>query len=182
MLKLTSCSTECDTPTKVPLKELNKYVPYTGYDTLKFLYNNTDTQTFIGQGINYFWVRKPGADAQCPEDHESLSIQFKNQQNGKIIKMEYYYDWNKFSNISTTNPMVYFKFYLDEMKFEFPPNTERSSGTITIRGISYSYVSYFYNEKDTSELVVYREPTRFLLDAGILKIKLSSNEDYEIIK
>ena len=183
LLTITSCSTECDEPTKVPLKRLNEYVSYTGYDTLRFLHNNTDTQTFIGQGINYFWVRKPAFDdTQCPEDHESLAIQFKNHQNGDVIKMEYVYDWNEFSSVRSSNSQTDFRFYFNGVKFGVEQSSLRSPLSITIGGASYTYVTYFSNSVDTLTYLAYKVPSQFQLQGGILKLKLSSDENYELIK
>jgi hypothetical protein len=182
LLTITSCSTECDEPTKVTLKRLNEYVPYTGYDTLKFLYNNPDTQTFIGQGINYFWVRKPTDDTQCPEDHQSLFIQFRNQKNGNTIKMEYVYDWNEFSSVRSTNSQTDFRFYFNGVKFGAEQSSLRSPLSITIGGESYTYVTYFSNSVDTLIYLAYKVPSQFQLKGGILKLKLSSDENYELIK
>lgn len=166
MLKLTSCSTECDEPTKILLKELDKYVPYTGYDTLKFLHNNTDTQTFIGQGINYFWVHEPKSEPSCPEDHQSLAIQFRNQQNGNIIKMEYVYDRNFFYN---KDENTYYKFYKNGISFGPETRIYDLSPTI-INGVDYSISFIFSLYQDTSEYIMFRRPYDGGF-GGIVKIK-----------
>lgn len=112
LLTISACNTECNRVTQYPLQNLSSYVSYTGYDTLRFLHNSTDTQVFVGQGINYFWVRKPAFDdTQCPEDHQSLSIQFRNQQNGNTLKMEYVFDYFEFNNQN------FLRFYYNDKSF-----------------------------------------------------------------
>ena len=153
LLTITSCSTECDEPTKVPLRNLKEYVSYTGYDTLRFLHNNTDTQIFIGQGINYFWVRKPTDDTQCPEDYQSLSIQFRNQKNGNTIKMEYVYDNNLFepSMDYGINSYTYYKFYFMGHKWIIGNKMFISGQPFVINGYSYPTLTFFSEGGDTSQ-------------------------------
>jgi hypothetical protein len=149
-----ACNSECDEPTKVPLKQLSDYVSYTGYDTLRFLHNNTDTQVFIGQGINYFWVRKPAFDdTQCPEDHQSLSIQFKNQSNGDILTMEYVYDHNQFepSMDYGINSFTYYKFYFMDHKWIIGSKLFMSGKPFIINGYSYPTLTFFTEGGDTSQ-------------------------------
>lgn len=174
LLTITSCSTECDEPTKVPLKRLNEYVSYTGYDTLRFLHNNTDTQTFIGQGINYFWVRKPAFDdTQCPEDHESLAIQFKNHQNGDVIKMEYVYDYEEF------NGKNYLRFYFNSINMGTDQKIYNDV-PINFNGYLYSRLYFFSESKDTLQYIAYSSPLTNGY-GGIIKIKIS-NKTFSIIR
>lgn len=153
LLTITSCSTDCDEPTKVPLKELDKYVPYTGYDTLRFLHNNTDTQTFIGQGINYFWVREGKSEPSCPEDHQSLVIQFRNRQNGNIIKMEYVYDnsllLSQFDY--SVNSHTYYKFYYDRFEWIYGEKIYVPNKPFNINNYDYPTLTFFTVNGDTSE-------------------------------
>jgi hypothetical protein len=165
-----SCSTECDNAKEYPLQNLSRYVSYTGYDTLRFLHNSTDTQVFIGEGINYFWVRKPAFDdTQCPEDHQSLSIQFRNQQNGNTIKMEYIYDEVMFYDRGTTNNKTYYKFYRNGVFLGEELDMYNTSPTI-INGFDYSIVFIFSAIKDTSQYLMYRRPYDGGF-GGIVKIK-----------
>jgi hypothetical protein len=174
LFTISSCSTECDEPTKVPLRNLNAYVSYTGYDTLRFLHNNTDTQVFIGQGINYFWGRKPAIDDTfCPEDHESLSILFKNLLNENKIKMEYVYDWNEFSRVRWENDRTDFKFYVNGSNVWRDFYINRPGPTL-INGYEYSNAIIYSQYSDTSEYIMYRRPYDGGF-GGIIKIKQVGN-------
>lgn len=169
LLTITSCSTECDEPTKVPLKQLSDYVSYTGYDTLRFLHNNTDTQIFIGQGVSYFWVRKPAFDdTQCPEDHESLAIQFKNHQNGDVIKMEYVYDYNDFPN-GYPNSHTFYRFEYNSLKIDLYDQVKYYP-KLLLNGINYSNIMLFNNRLDQLVQVGLATPNNSLF-GGIVFIK-----------
>jgi hypothetical protein len=183
ILFFTACSTECDNAQEYPLQNLSSYVPYTGYDTLRFLHNSTDTQVFIGEGINYFWVRMPAEDdTQCPKDMQSVSVRFKNISTNDELKLEYVYDKIEFVNTLSINSKVDFKFYFNNARFGIEQPSIRTSNPVAIGGKTYTYVTYFANSIDTPTYLAYKVPSQFLIDGGILKFKLSFNEVYEIIK
>jgi hypothetical protein len=159
-----SCSTECDNAQDYPLQNLSRYVSYTGYDTIRFLHNSTDTQVFIGEGINYFWVRKPAFDdTQCPEDHQSLSIQFRNQQNGNTIKMEYVYDYFEFNNQN------YLRFYYNGFKIGIDQRIYNRN-PMKINGEYYELLYFFAETPDTLKYLAYSSPL-INVYGGIVKIK-----------
>jgi len=148
-------------------------VPYTGNDTLRFLHNNTDTQTFVGQGLERFYVSsRRQQDTKCSEeDHESIRIRFVNPQTQDEIKMEYSYDI-KFSDIFSLNAKTYYKFYPFHKNYGEFITIKYDTNAIEINNMKYSKqgLILFGLSQDTTEYIYYRIP----IDnnpSGIIKIK-----------
>ena len=75
---LLSCNKE-NTCTRVIVSNIDEYnrkmalSPFTGTDTLKFLYNNKDTQIYVGQGVQSGWKLIDGGDPTiCDDKYEYL--------------------------------------------------------------------------------------------------------------
>jgi hypothetical protein len=151
LFTLSNCKDDC-AEKKIPLKDLQLYVPYNGNDTLRFLRNSTDTQIFVGQGLERFYVTtKKQEDDACPEDHESVRIRFKNTQNNNEIKMEYIFYYKE----SFSGGLV---------------DILTSSTSLNINGYIYNSLSIFSLSKDTLTYVLFRFPYNNEY-GGILKLK-----------
>jgi len=175
LLTITSCSTECDEPTQIRLSLQNYYVPYSGYDTLRFLHNNIDTQVFVGEGLNYFWVTKPPFDdTECPEDHQSLFIRFKNRNSGYTLTLYYVYDYWMFGKSN------FLRFELNNSIFINKVSTARTD-SIYAAGNLHSIVNlvYFASQLDTSSYLFYKVPAGGF--GGVLKFKISDSDYYTLL-
>jgi hypothetical protein len=172
LFTLSNCKDDC-AEKKILLKDLERYVPYTGNDTLRFLHNSTDTQIFVGQGLERFYVTtKKQEDDACPEDHESVRIWFKNTQNNDEIKMEYIFDNVNFNGYTGVNYQTFYHFYYNNINIGKQVSFKYPSPTITINGREYPTLALFIfsNAPDTLSYLMFRRP----IDndnSGILKIK-----------
>lgn len=85
-----SCREECETVKKSYAK-LNTISLYNGFDTLKFLHNNTDTQVYIGSGPSYFWSYERYDETLCSRntDWQGVSYLFKCLKNSNTIGFVY---------------------------------------------------------------------------------------------
>ncbi len=94
---ISSCNKEvdCDTVISYSVSDDTKkqaIAPLTGYDTFRFLFNNTDTQIYVGQGVKSAWIyevmRTPG---ECDQKYEYLIYNYNCiNHNGFSFRMEYY--------------------------------------------------------------------------------------------
>ena len=170
---LSNCNTGCDEVITVNLKDLHKYVPYTGTETLRFLHNSTDTQTFVGQGMERFYVAyRKQEDGACREDHESVRIRFVNPKTQNEIKMEYVYDRSFGSQ--PPNPYTSYKFYYNKIFSGKLIDIIYPTTTMEINGYIYNSLSIFSLTEDTSTYVLYRYPYNNQY-GGILKFKYPSD-------
>ena len=170
-LTLNNCNRKCDEVITVNLKDLHKYVPYSGTETLRFLHNNTDTQTFVGQGMERFYVGyRKQEDGACLEEHESVRIRFVNPKTQNEIKMEYVYDRTDFSNYtSPLNPFTSFRFFYksENLGKQLVWTNEQH---VEINSFQYNHVGFFTKAPDTPNYLAYRFP--ITIDySGIIKIK-----------
>jgi hypothetical protein len=168
LFTLSNCKDDCDRVIRTNLVDLDKYVPYTGNDTVRFLRNSSDTQIFVGQGLERFYVKhKKQEDYACPEEHESVRIRFKNTQNNNEIKMEYIFDPSFGSQ--PPNPNTSYKFYYNSIDLG-----ERQFSTyedkIEINSFFYDYVNFYSTSSDTIYYLAFKS-ANYPGYPGILKIK-----------
>ena len=162
---LSNCKDKC-IPEKIYIKDLHKYVPYTGAEILRFLHNNTDTQTFVGQGIERFYVdAKRQQDDGCYQQHESVRIRFVNTQTQAEIKMEYVYDISQGGN---TLRLYYKGNSVGGIQYWTLKNK------VEINLFLYDYVSYYSSSPDTLNYLAYRSAF-YSGYSGILKFKYPSD-------
>jgi len=161
LFTLSNCKDNCSDK-KIPLKDLNTYVPYTGNDTLRFLRNSTDTQTFVGQGLERFYITDgPSEDDDCPEDYESVRIRFVNPQTQDEIKMEYAY-------YSYQNTNIFIFYYKNKDVGSRLFSTLKNK--VEINSFFYDYVNYYSESLDTLSYLAFRSAA-YPGYGGILKIK-----------
>jgi hypothetical protein len=160
---LSNCKDDCDRVIRTNLVDLDKYVPYTGNDTLRFLRNSTDTQIFVGQGLERFYVSGgKNSNADCPEDHESVRIRFLNIKNAKEITLIYKYDLSDGVNE--------FEFYYQNENFNNYIIEATNKSKITVNGVDYLYVAYHSSSSDTSRYLAFCYPPQNG-NIGIVKVK-----------
>lgn len=97
LYSIASCNKEIDCDTVITHyvnDDIKKQAiaPLTGYDTFRFLYNNTDTQIYVGQGVKSDWIyeimRAPG---ECDQKYEYLIYDYNCvNATGFSFRMEYY--------------------------------------------------------------------------------------------
>ena len=176
-LTLNNCNRKCDEVITVNLKDLHKYVPYSGTETLRFLHNNTDTQTFVGQGMERFYVGyRKQEDGACLEEHESVRIRFVNPKTQNEIKMEYVYDRSAFSGVYSSNDNTYYKIYYKNNFLGGLVSIQYSDDYIEINSFLYKTngLLLLSLSNDTPSYIYYRIPYDGE-PAGILKIKYPSD-------
>ena len=176
LFALTNCKDEC-VPEKIYLKDLHKYVPYTGTETLRFLHNNTDKQTFVGQGMEHFYVaNKRQQDDGCYQDHESVRIRFVNPQTQDEIKMEYLFDEGAFSGVYSLNENTSYKIYYKNKFSGGEVSLKHGNSHIGINNFLYrtNGLILLSLSNDTPSYIYYRIPYDGE-PAGILKIKYPSD-------
>ena len=171
-----SCKQEhtCPNPNvKESLLSPNIFVPYIGNERLKFLHNNNDTQTFIGQGKETYYISDNHLDdISCPTDHQSLRVKFLNNTTNDIFLLAYEYDQALFSSSTSGSPHTFYKFTYKNKTF-YSQFYDSDTNTIYISNHPYKYVSYIGN--DTNNFVAYGG-----VPAGILRIRINS-ENWDLI-
>lgn len=184
VVTICNCKNEC-TPEKINIVDLPKYIPYTGNDTLRFLYNNTDTQTFIGQGLERFFVdSRIQPEDQCYQQHESVRITFVNQLSSDEIKMEYVFDKIYFDEARSflENKFTYYKFYFNNTRYgSVLVNGDLHFRNVIANGVNYNYINVFKYYSDTTYYFAFRRPVDNNF-SGIIKINTTNNGTFEIIK
>lgn len=158
VLLLDSCA-KCEQEV-IKLKDLNAYVPYSGTDTIRFFHNNTDTQLFVGLGIERFSVGKFRNESCPPTLCESMRISFKNTQSNAMIRLEYLYT----AESGYRYLFNYNKWGLSNLK------GGSANDILVIGDHKYSYVNYYSSYLDTvTHYIAYCYS--FNNKAGIIKIK-----------
>ena len=183
ILTLSNCNRECDEVITVNLKDLHKYVPYTGTESLRFLHNSTDTQTFVGQGMERFYVaNKRQQDDGCYQNHESVRIRFVNPQTQHEIKMEYVFDKTDFNvSSSADNSYINYKFYYNNIYYgSVLSKDDLKYSTIESNSKMYNYIRSFHYPKNKLYFFAYRPPVDGNY-SGIVKIK-TENDTLETIE
>jgi hypothetical protein len=182
LFTLSNCKDDC-AEKKILLKDLERYVPYTGNDTLRFLHNSSDTQIFVGQGLERFYVKhKKQEDYACPEEHESVRIRFKNIQTNDEIKMEYVFDLTEFSvSSSADNSYTNYKFYSNNAYYgSVLTKDDLKYSTVKSNDKVFNYIRFFYYPNNKTYFFAYRPPVDGNY-SGIVKIKRQS-DTLEIIQ
>ena len=169
------CKSEPDctkTPDKEYLLSPTIAVPYKGNEQLKFLHNNLDTQIFIGQGKETYFVSDNAvSDLGCAKDHQCLKVNFLNSTTNDIFLLKYEFDNALFPFSTNGNPYTFFKFTFKN-KTNYSLFYESDTNTIYINSHPYQYVRYIGS--DTNNYVAYGLPT------GILRIRMN-NENWDLI-
>jgi hypothetical protein len=159
------------------LSSKSSYVPYQGTEQIKFLHNNSDTQVFIGQGSETYYITEPAiTEGDCAKDYESVRVKFLNQTTNDLITLAYERDRSLFSiNPSyghSDNQYTYYKVSYKNKTF----NTEvftSINNTIIINNVGYQAVTYIGGDT-TSNYVGYK------WGKGILRIRVNS-ENWDLI-
>ena len=146
--------------------------PYTGIDTLMFLYNNKDTQIYVGQGVQSGWQLVPGGDPSlCDRKYEYLTYTYNCTNTiGFTFRMDCFPMGDQMDEYRT-NFKFYFKNVYVGARFIDPIVND----SIKINGNWYYEPYYWANGQDTVQYVMFcnvkKKPT-----TGILKIKYLNNE------
>ena len=155
---LGNCKDDCKEE-KIYIQDFYGQVPYLGTDTLRFLRNNADTQVFIGQGLERYFIPQE-IKGECTKHYEAVRIRFKNVVDNNDLVLECYYD---------------FKFYERVLRFfyketDFGPLSDNLQNNFMVNGQVYHYIGLYTNSKDTLSYLAY---TRFNNNGyrGFLKIK-----------
>lgn len=171
------CKSEPDctkTPEKVYLKQKDYYVIYNGTEQLKFLHNNLDTQIFIGQGRETYFVSDNAvSDLGCAKDHESIRVKFLNQKTSDVLILAYEFDNGVFGNkpYLYNNPYTFYKLSYKGKLF-INELTSIDTSYITINNKKYSgYIA----GNDTNNYIGYS-----LID-GFFRLRINS-ENWDIIQ
>jgi len=153
---------DCDKVITHNIQDLEQYISYTGNDTLRFLHNNLDTQTYIGQGLERYYVRCcKNADGDCYEDHESVRINYKHSTSNEIIIVDF-----PFFTTTMANHYVF-----SYKKFKSVGGFQSVPISILINKNTYNYGFIFINSHDTSQYIIFSTPNPELEYSGIVKIK-----------
>jgi hypothetical protein len=160
------------TPEKVYLLSPDQFVTYKGNEQLKFLHNNLDTQIFIGQGKETYFVSDNAvSDLGCAKDHQSLKVNFLNSSTNEVFLLKYEFDNSLFSFSTNGSPYTFYKLTYKNKTF-YSLFYESDTNTIYINSHPYQYVRYIGS--DTNNYIAYGLPT------GILRIRVN-NETWDLI-
>ena len=147
--------------------------PLTSYDTLRFLYNDKDTQIYVGQGVQSGWVVRSGnAPNRCDNRYEHLIYTYNCiNAAGFNFRLEYYpYRAVLFVN-QNLNRKCYFKnVYVGDYSI-----STLSSDSIEINKHWYKEPYYISNGPDTMQyFMLSGQPKN--PNVLFLKIKYLNNE------
>ena len=164
----------CPNPNvKVSLSRKDSFMPYQGNEALKFLHNNSDTQTFIGQGKETYYITEGvSMQGECPKDYESVRVKFLNQTSNDILSIDYYRDKNNFTANQSSNAYTFYKVSYKNKSF----NTEllyTNSSLMTINGVPYDYVFLIGNDTSSNY-------DALRVSTGLLRIRIQ-NENWDLI-
>ena len=164
----------CPNPNvKVSLLYRDDYVPYQGNEKLKFLHNNSDTQIFIGQGKETYYVTEGiSAQGECPKDYESVRVKFLNQTTNDLFTLAYERDKTSFPNIVDWNNYTFYKIAYKGKIFK-NQIYNYNNDSIHINNVFYKHV-LIIGFDTTSNYIAYRG------GIGVLKIKMDS-ENWDLI-
>lgn len=152
----------------------NTFSPYHGSDTLLFLYNNKDTQIYVGQGAQSGWQLVPGGDPSlCDSKYENLVYTY-NCINaiGFTFRLEYHPH-----GILTKDgkSMIYANYSFKNVNVGEYQISKVVNDTININGVKYYEPYYWTNGPDTAQYFMFNSRTKGP-SALILKIKYLNNE------
>jgi hypothetical protein len=163
-----------------------RIIPYTGYDTIRMVSNEGDTLTCIGRGKQYFTTQKFEAysDPGCGNhgtysNYEAYKIEFVDSVKNEKIELVHCEQAvvGRYKGGST----IYVSLHEgeggtwdDQISL---PGAYNFLGSVEIQGIVYSNVTKAESDPlDTAEFVLINKTN------GIIKIQLSNNEIWELIK
>jgi len=138
---------------------------YYGFDTLKFLHNSFDTQVFVGQGNERFYVETGISDeGDCPDKYESERLRFVNPKTKDEIVSEF----RKFprEDVYGYGRRFYYK-------NKIIANLEVSNELLIadINGATYNRLSIYSLNLDTITYLLFNHSKLGSPDHGIVKIK-----------
>lgn len=152
----------------------NLFAPLTGSDTIKFLYNNKDTQIYVGQGAQQDWHYVYGGDPSlCDSKYEKLIFVYK-----CINAPDFYFrlEYDQYGNLSKDGKSVIYSNYsfknVNVGEFEISALTNDS---ILINGNWFYEPSYRANGPDTMQYFMFCSRNKNP-QVCILKIKYLNNE------
>jgi hypothetical protein len=173
VLTLSCCKNDSGCPStnaKVYITNGNSAIPYQGNEHLKFLHNNTDTQIFIAQGKETYYITEGiTQEGECNKDYESIRVKFLNQTTNDILEYRYERDKSLFGGGARVNLYTGFKFlYLGKLYInEF----FIASDSLLIGNQKYPFVAFYGIDTDN---YIARSPL------GILRIRVN-NENWDLI-
>lgn len=146
--------------------------PLTSYDTLKFLFNNKDTQIYVGQGVQSGWKLIDGGDPTiCDDKYEYLIYAYDciNTTNFNF-RIEYYPYRASINPIQDLKMRCYFKnvYVGDYLVSSFNDSVE-------INKRWYYEPNYISNGPDTFQYFMLSQKQKNS-DVYFLKIKYLNNE------
>lgn len=173
MASLTNCGDDgCDKSIIHPFPGGRDYI---GDDTLTFLNNNNDTQVFIGQGFERFYVKEGKRDEyDCADEYESERLRFVDTKTQDEIISEFIYAPK--SNVSRYGRRFYYK-----NKLIADEEVSKTLLTLEINGDIYNRVSIYSQSPDTLAYVIFNHTSLGSVNHGIIKIK-SSDEILTLIQ
>ena len=160
----------CPNPNEKVALTPGNHVSYQGNEQIKFLHNNADTQVFVGQGKEtYYITEEVTKEGECAKDHESTKVKFQNTTTLNILEYRYEWDKNLFGGGARVNAYTGFKFiykgktFTDEF-YDAPDST-------TIGTKKYAHVAFYGT--DTNNYVARNS-------SGILRIRVNY-ENWDLI-
>ena len=146
--------------------------PLTGRDTLKFLYNNKDTQVYVGQGVQSGWKLIDGGDPTiCDDKYEYLIYAYDCISTTNFnFRVEYYPYRASINPIQDLKMRCYFKnvYVGDYLVSSFNDSVE-------INKRWYYEPNYISNGPDTFQYFMLSQKQKNA-DVYFLKIKYLNNE------
>lgn len=167
-------------------EDQKRILPYTGYDTIRFVSNTGDTLTCIGQGKQYFSTQKfePYSDPGCGNhgtysNYEAYKIEFVDAiQNEKIELIHYDFALTGRYKGGSTIYVTYKNGNGATSDYQISrPTASNFLGSIEISGLVYNNVTKAESDPlDTAQFVLVNKTD------GILKIQLNNTESWEFIQ
>lgn len=174
---ITACNKESDCKSEIThyassqLKSNTEPIhPLTGRDTLKFLYNNKDTQIYVGQGVQSNWILKGGGPRECVNKYEYLIYNYNCINADGFSFGLYYYPYQASVEVGLQlSARLYFKnVYVGDYLISTSLND-----SIEINKHWYKEPYYISNGPDTFQYFMLSSKS---VGAYFLKIKYLNNE------
>ena len=153
---------------------LESLIPYTGYDTLRFMHNNTEINTFIGQGKKYYYNELQPPWEACESDIQKIqgySTIYKGQNiNFNLTFSHYILPYSLGVSYVAIN---FLGRNIEDSPVGFRPPYRYD--TLTIQNHIYHYIN-FIPRQDIIDTIYYTTKD------GIIKIGFRTGDKWEIIK